>query len=114
MQALKEINKCRGQKVGPYHPNGSRFCPNCKHLALTDIEGLCLCCKIKIPKRKQITKLKVFDKILESCGLSIQEWIADPCNTDYNFGWCVRIGIINYFVPVRYLAEYMEMPNLEG
>lgn len=45
---------------------------------------------------------------------SIVEWMAFPSDPDMNYGWPVRIGIINYFVPVRYFAEYMELPDLEG
>lgn len=115
MQVLNEsIGKCRNRKVGPRHPSKSKFCPNCNHYSLVDINGLCQCCNIKIPNKKQLTELKTFDKILHACSLPIDEWIADPCNTDLNFGWSVRIGIINFFVPVRYLAEYRELPNLEG
>ena len=114
MQVLEQSkNKCRWQIVGPRHPSKSKFCPFCKHYSLVDINGLCQCCKIKIPNKKQLTELKTFDKILNACRLSIDEWITDPCNPDLNFGWSVRIGIINYFVPVRYLAEYRELPNLE-
>lgn len=69
---------------------------------------------LKFPNKKQLSNIKVFDKILFSCGGAIDEWMADPCNPDLNFAWPIRIGIINYFVPVRYLAEYRELPNLEG
>lgn len=115
MQVLEKTKaKCRHRIVGPRHPSKSKFCPNCKHYSLVDIQGFCLCCGIKIPNKKQLTQLKTFDKILSACSESIDSWIADPCPFDLNFGWSVRIGIINYFVPVRYLAEYRELPNLEG
>ena len=114
MQVIEQKGKCRNQEVSIHNHNGSKFCPNCNHRSLTDIQGVCLCCKVKIPNKRKLTELKVFDKIIDACSLSIQEWAADPTNPDLYFGWPVRIGIINYFVPVRYLAEYMEMPNLEG
>lgn len=58
--------------------------------------------------------MKTFDKIVKCHYESILAWMANPCEPDLNFGWPVRIGIINYFVPVRYLAEFVELPNLEG
>jgi len=106
--------KCRQRFVLPNHPSGSRYCPNCKHYAIVESDGSCQCCLSIIPNKKQFTKLRVFDKILRSCSNPIDEWIADPCNPDLEFGWSIRIGIINYFVPVRYLAEYRELPNLES
>ena len=115
MQVLKDDSiKCRNKKVGPRHPSKSKFCKFCNHYSLVDINGYCECCYIKIPNKKQLTELKTFDKILNACYLSIQEWIAEPCNPDLDFGWSIRIGIINRFVPVRFLAEYSELPNLEG
>lgn len=58
--------------------------------------------------------MKTFEKIVRLNYSSIVEWSALPSPSDFNFGWPVRIGIINYFVPVRYFAEYLELPELEG
>ncbi len=111
---MQVIHKCRNQKVSSRHPSGAKFCANCKHYTLVDIDGFCFCCAIKIPNRKQLTELKKFDKILKSCGSSIESWAACPCIPDLEFGWPIRIGIITYYVPVRFLAEYAELPQLEG
>lgn len=112
MQVLREP-KCKGLKTNSHNPTGSRYCHNCKHRAQTDIDNNCLCCGLKIPNKKQYTELKTFNKIVNACESSITEWAANPCDPDLNFGWPIRIGIINYFVPVRYLAEFMELPHLE-
>ena len=108
------VGKCTQKFVLPNHPSGAKYCPNCKHYSLVELDGSCQCCRLKIPNKKQYSQLRVFDKILRACSGSIDEWIADPSNPDLDFGWSIRIGIINYFVPVRYLAEYRELPNLES
>lgn len=73
--------------------------------------------KIKPATKKTtppIVRIKPFEQIIESDHDSIVAWMAFPSNPDNNYGWPVRIGILNYFVPVRYLAEYLELPKLEG
>lgn len=105
---------CRNHEINLHHPEGAKYCYNCKHYSLTDNENNCQCCLLHIAKKKKFTELKTFEKIMNLHYYSITEWMALPTNPDYNFGWPVRIGIINYFVPVRYFAEYLELPNLEG
>lgn len=106
--------KCRKLKANIHNPNGAKFCENCKHYALTDTTNNCECCQLHIANKKKYTELKTFEKIVRENHDSIIQWMAFPSTPDYNFGWPVRIGIINYFVPVRYFAEYLELPQLEG
>lgn len=109
-----EKGKCRKKKANIHDPNGSKYCYNCKHRSLTDDHNNCDCCRLHIPNQRQFTELRTFEKILRQNYSSVVEWMALPSSPDYNFGWPVRIGIINYFVPVRYFAEYLELPELEG
>lgn len=111
---VAQKGECRKLKVNLHHPDGSKFCKNCNHYSLTDEHNNCDCCKLHIVTRKQYTELKTFEKIARQNYHSIKEWMALPSSPDYNFGWPVRIGFINYFVPVRYFAEYLELPELEG
>lgn len=106
--------ECRKQKANIHNPNGSKYCDNCKHYSLTDEKQICQCCKLHIANKKKFTELKTFEKITNAHRQSITEWIAFPSNPDMDYGWPVRIGIINYFVPVRYFAEYLQLPELEG
>ena len=106
--------ECRKQKANIHNPNGSKYCPNCSHYSLTDEHNNCECCKLHISNRKQYSELKTLEKIVNQNYNSIKEWMALPSTPDYNFGWPVRIGIINYFVPVRFFAEFLELPELEG
>lgn len=105
---------CRKQKAKIHNPNGTRYCNNCDHYSLVDENNNCECCKLHITNRKKYTELKTFEKIARQHYDSIKEWMAWPSYPDMNYGWPVRIGIINYFVPVRYFAEYLELPDLEG
>ena|SRR3990167_1180119 len=111
---VQKTGECRKQKANLHHPNGAKYCENCKHHSLTDNHNNCECCKLHIQNKKRYTELKTFDRITKMNYFSIVEWVALPSDPDYDFGWPVRIGIINYFVPVRYFAEYLELPNLEG
>ena len=111
---VQQKGECRKQKANLHHPNGAKYCENCSHYSLTDKSNNCECCKLHISNKKRYTELKTFERIVKLNYLSIVEWMALPSEPDYNFGWPVRIGIINYFVPVRYFAEYMELPELEG
>jgi len=111
---VQQKGECRKQKANLHNPNGTKFCNNCQHYALFDDYNICECCRLKIANRKQHTQLKTFERIVKLNRNSILEWMALPCSPDYNFGWPVRIGILNYFVPVRYFAEYVELPELEG
>jgi len=106
--------ECRKKKANIHNPNGSKFCPNCNHYALVDNTNKCECCQLHIVNKKKFTELKTFEKIIKAHRQSIQEWIAFPSNPDLDYGWPIRIGIINYFVSVRYFAEYLELPELEG
>lgn len=106
--------ECRKQETNVHNPNGAKLCQNCKHYALTDDKNNCECCGLHIKNNKKFTEIKTFEKITKIHIDVIREWIAFPSGPDYNFGWPVRIGIINYFVPVRYFAEYLELPDLEG
>ena len=40
--------------------------------------------------------------------------MKDTCNRDMEFGWPVRIGMINFLVPVRFLAEYKRLSGTAG
>ncbi len=111
---VAQKGECRKIRAKIHNPNGAKYCENCNHYSLTDHYNNCECCGLHIANRKKYTELKTFEKIVKENYHSILEWVALPSPPDYNFGWPVRIGIINYFVPVRYFAEYLELPELEG
>lgn len=111
---VQQKGECRKIKADLHDPNVSKYCRNCQHYSLTDEHNNCECCRLHIVNRKQYTELKRFERITNENYHSIKEWMACPSSPDYNFGWPVRIGIMNYFVLVRYFAEYMELPGLEG
>ena len=106
-----QVLECRNQKVNLHDPRGSVWCAACLHYTIPTNEGLCACCLVKLPKyqRASFVELKKFEKILSSCEGSIQEYMKKPCSLGMEFGWPVHIGIVTFFVPVRFLAEYAQM-----
>lgn len=114
VRLFSDTTQCKNQKANIHHPDGAKFCQNCNHYSLTDDHNNCECCKLHISSKKRYTELKTFERITRVNLYSVKEWMALPSSPDFNFGWPVRIGILNYFVPVRYFAEYLELPNLEG
>lgn len=109
-----QVVKCRNIQVARTDRRGAVWCSECSHHCITDNENKCQCCLTNVKQNKRkLTELKKFDKILEECSTIIDEYMANPCRRDYEFAWPIRIGIINYYVPVKYLAEYRELPNLE-
>lgn len=111
---MQVANACKKIEVSKYDKRGAVWCAECRHYCITDNENKCNCCFNKVGNQKKHTELKKFDKVLNECELDIKRWMSNPSSRDYEFGWPIRLGIINYFVSVRYLAEYMELPNLEG
>lgn len=111
---VEEKTKCKGIKASIHDPSVAKFCLYCNHYALTDNENNCNCCGSHVPNKRKYGELKIFEKIIRLNHGAIMAWMGMPSEPDFNFGWPIRIGMMNYFVPVRYFAEFLELPDLEG
>lgn len=109
-----QVTKCRNLKASKNDRRGAVWCSQCQHHCITDNDNKCQCCLTELATNKRkYTELKKFDRILEECGGIIEEYMANPCRRDFEFAWSIRIGIINYWVPAKVIAEYKELPTLE-
>lgn len=113
---MQVIDSCRGMKVGPRHPDGSKFCVSCNHYTLTTIEDMCSCCGIHVPSKqsgRHLNTKKVLDKLLKNCGHLINNGASFPIDKVLEPGWHLRIGPRTHWVPLKWLVRYAELPGLE-
>lgn len=92
------------------------FCDHCGHTAQVTESRMCMCCGLKITKKqKHESDLKKFEEILKvsMCAKIVREWIALPYDIDYAPGWCIKMGTKVYLVPIKFFAEFLELPDIE-
>ena len=110
------VGTCRNRKVGPRHPDGSKYCASCSHYTLTNIENMCYCCGNRIPYKesgRHLNTKKVLDKLLIHCGHLINNGASFPIEEHLQPGWHLRIGPRTHWVPIKWLIRYAELPSLE-
>ena len=110
---MQIIQECRNQKVGPYHPNSSVWCPKCIHYTLLNLEGICQCCFFKVGNnKKSYPNMIQFEKIAQANNSIILAYIETNCPDELQFYWSVQLGIQKYLVPVKYLVEYLKLNDI--
>lgn len=41
----------------------------------------------------------------------IVQYENNRCDQDYECGWVIRLGIMNFYVTIKYIAEYKKLTN---
>lgn len=112
---MTSLIECRNQKVGIHDPRGAVWCQRCIHYTLIDITGLCECCKFKVAQRtKNVPDITAFEKIAMANSAVLSAYKTDGVPDSLSFYWPIQLGIIRYLVPVKYLAEFMELTDINN
>jgi hypothetical protein len=112
----KKKTLCRN-RIADIKEKNTAWCQYCKHRALHDIYNKCDCCQKKIVKEiTHASALKRFERICTdpSYRKIIDDWVAYPYDHSDGPFWLIKIGHQIFGVDIKYFAEYIELPGMEG
>ena len=101
------------QKVSATHPQGTVFCMYCRHYVLTEsTKDICSCCGNMII-RKHLRELRNIDEVVKENEIIIKSWMENPTKGNYPVGFEIKVSkhAPRFLVPIRYLANFLEMRN---